>query len=513
MKICTAEEIKDLDKKAVSNFKIPSLLLMENAARGLVDQIEAHCGSVTGKRIVILCGSGNNGGDGMGAARHLRMRGAEAIVYLLSPIDKISGDAKTMLDTWIATGGSLHVIGSFSFKELAKTISTCHLVIDALLGTGLSHPVHGHYVKAIETIKHARVPVISVDIPSGISADTGEMLGIAVRANYTFTMGLPKRGLFLRDGLEHRGTWDVVDIGFPKELVAQGNIKVNLVNPADLKGFTPSRRLGAHKGDFGHLLIIGGSKGKSGAPAMAALAALRSGTGLVTVALPKSIDSIASTVMEAMTLPSPETDNGTLSLQSEKMLLKAIEEKEAVAIGPGLSQDHETVQLVISLIPHITAPMVIDADGINALATNLSVLKKKKGPVILTPHPGEMGRLLGISSAAVQKDRIEIASAFSIKWDVIVVLKGAHTVIATPEANVFLSNTGNPGMATGGTGDALTGIIGAGLAQGIAPTDAAIWGVVLHGLAGDLAKETQGEISLITSDLIAKIPEAMRVVF
>ncbi len=486
MKVVTAAEMKSLDQQATSEFKIPSQLLMENAGRGLVDQIEQKIGPVAGLKIAILCGSGNNGGDGLVAARHLRLRGAEAIVYLL--------------------------VDSPSSEEMAQTLASSDLIIDALLGTGLSRPVDSHYRKIIETINAVReesdIPVISVDIPSGISADTGEILGVAVHADYTFTMGLPKRGLFLGEGLEHRGQWDIVDIGFPNELIDRAEIKVHLIGPADI-AFSP-RRLGSHKGDFGHLLIIAGSRGKVGAAAMTALSALRSGAGLVTVALPESIDSIASTVMEAMTLPLSETKEGTLSLTSEKTILNAMEGKEALVIGPGLSQQEETIRLVLNLIGQTQLPIVIDADGINALASDLSVLKRpNRGAIILTPHPGEMGRLLGISAQAVQKDRIEIATRFASEWNVILVLKGAHTVIAAPDRSVFLSNTGNPGMATAGTGDVLAGMIGALLAQGILPISAACWGVVLHGLAGDIAVKTIGEVSLMATDLIAKIPEAM----
>jgi len=521
MKVVTAEEIKSLDKKAVSEFKIPSLLLMENAARGLVDQIEKKIGLVTGVRVAILCGNGNNGGDGIAAARHFRMRGATVTVTLFSPIEKLSMDAKIMLEAWINTGGAI------SNETLEKNLSESHIVVDALLGTGISHPVSGDLERAILSINKARreydITVVSVDMPSGISANTGESLGSAVTADYTFTMGLPKRGLFLREGLQCRGKWDVIDIGFPKALVDQINIPVELIGPADLKRFTP-RPLESHKGMFGHLLIIAGSKGKKGAAAMTSLSALRAGCGLVTTALPNSIGSMIPTIMEVMTLPVAETEEGTLSLKSEKELLNAIDGKDCVAIGPGLSQNPETVRLILNLIAQIHIPMVIDADGINALATDLSVLSHKKGTIILTPHAGEMARLMGISSETVQQDRIGIASLFAQKWGVIVVLKGAHTIVAAPggggsatlaghvaPANgmVSIANTGNPGMATAGTGDVLTGIISGFLASGMNPQSAAVLGVVLHGLAGDIARDELGEVSLIASDIINKIPVAI----
>jgi len=510
MKIVTAEEMKKLDRKATTDYAIPSLLLMENAARGLVDQIEKTIGPVRGKQIVILAGRGNNGGDGIAAARHLRMRGAEVIVYLLSPIEKVGGDAKTSLDIWMQTGGELQVIGSFRWNHLTQALSKSDLIIDALLGTGLSHPVTGDYAKAITLMNRAERPVVAVDIPSGISADTGEVLGVAVQADDTLTMALPKWGHFLQEGLEYRGRLGVVDIGFPPALIDEAKIPVDLITPEMLVGFPPPRPRGAHKGTEGHLLVIAGSFGKKGAAMITARAALRCGTGLVTVALPKSIDLATAGVVEAMTLPMPETSEGTLSLAAEKRLFDAAQGKDAVAIGPGLSQNEETQRLIRTLIAEVSLPMVIDADGLNALAGDLSLLKGRKAPVILTPHPGEMGRLIGKRTDVVQKDRFTVAANLAKRSGAIVVLKGAHTVIAAPDGFLRVNNTGNPGMATAGTGDALTGMIAAWLAQRIEPFEAATWGVAIHGYAGDLAAASRGEIGLITSDLIEKIPEAIQ---
>ncbi|TAK02597.1 MAG: NAD(P)H-hydrate dehydratase, partial [Candidatus Manganitrophaceae bacterium] len=309
---------------------------------------------------------------------------------------------------------------------------------------------------------------------------------------------------------EYRGRLGVVDIGFPPALIEAAKIPIDLILPQELAGFPPPRPRGAHKGTAGHLLVIAGSFGKKGAAMMASSAALRCGTGLVTVALPKSIDLATAGLMEAMTLPLPETSEGTLSLAAEKSLLQAVQGKDAVAIGPGLSQNEETQRLIRTLIAETSLPMVIDADGLNALAGDLSVLKKRKAPVILTPHPGEMSRLVGKRADVVQKERFTVAAEFAKRWGAIVVLKGAHTVIAAPDGMVRVNSTGNPGMATAGTGDALTGMIAAWLAQGISPVEAAAWGVALHGHAGDLAAAARGEISLITSDLIEKIPEAIQ---
>lgn len=509
IKIVTAAEMKSLDRRATAEFGIPSLLLMENAARGLVDRIEAVYGPLRQKKFVILAGRGNNGGDGIAAARHLRSRGAEVIIYLLSPVEKVGGDAKTSLDIWTRSGGALAVVGAFTRRRLADDLSRADLAIDALLGTGLSQPVKGEYAKAVEQINRSGKTVVSVDIPSGISADTGEMLGTAVKADLTLTMALPKRGHFVQAGLERRGKLQVVDLGFPPALIESAGIQVELITAAMLEGLPPRRAKGIHKGTLGHLLVVAGSVGKRGAAQMTGLAAMRSGTGLVTIAMPRSLDAGFTSLMEAMSLPLPETAEGTLALAAEKPLLEAMEGKNAAAIGPGLSQNAETQRLVRTLIAEAGLPMVIDADGLNAIAADLSVLKKKRGPLILTPHPGEMGRLLGKRPDAVQKDRFNIAADFAEKWDVFIVLKGAHTIIAGPDRSLWVNQTGNPGMATAGIGDALTGMIGGFLAQGLGPKEAATLGIYLHGLAGDLAAAERGEAGLITSDLIGKIPEAI----
>ncbi len=515
MKVVTADEMKLLDQRASSDYAIPSLLLMENAARGLVDQIERKFGILHQKQVVILAGCGNNGGDGLAAARHLRMRGADVVVYLLSPIEKVEGDAKTSLRIWMQSGGILHDIAHIKWQKLKQDLKDSDLIVDALLGTGTSRPVEGDYARAIllinqegkETARQSGRPVVAVDIPSGISADTGEVLGVAVKADYTFTIGLPKRGLFMQAGLEHRGAWNVVDIGLPPSLIEQSDLSCELIVPSDLMHLIPLRPLGAHKGAFGHLLVIASSRGKRGAAIMSSLAALRSGAGLVTCAHPKSLD-VGAFPMEVMTSPLPESQEGTLSLSALPLLLKAMEGKSAVAIGPGLSQNEETVKLIQNLIMETPLPMVVDADGVNAVALDLSILKKRRGELILTPHPGEMGRLIGKGSDAVQKDRFSIATNFAQKWGVTLILKGAHTLIATPDGQIQVNNTGNSGMATAGTGDVLTGLIAGWIAQGVSPVDAAALGVYLHGLAGDLAKQAFG--SLIASDLIEKIPEAMR---
>jgi len=510
MKVVNAAQMRALDEGAVRRYKIPSLLLMENAARGLVDEIERATGPVQGKTLVIVAGRGNNGGDGLAAARHLRMRGADVCVHLLSSPERVSGDACTSLDIWAATGGRLVSGDDFSPDRLSANLRDADGVIDALLGTGLSKPVTGCYAATIQVINAEARRVFSVDIPSGISADTGAVLGHAVKADITLTMALPKWGHFLQAGLDHRGDLRVVDIGIPPSLIDAGDFQVEWVSASSLP-VLPSRPKQSHKGSMGHLLVLAGAKGKEGAAGMTSLSALRCGAGLVTLALPEScLSSPALSTMEVMTLALPETDQASLSRFAERTILEAGRGKHALAIGPGLSQNPETQELVRNLVAGMNLPMVIDADGINALAEDLSCLKSNKGPRILTPHPGEMGRLIGQSASEVQKNRFRVAAEFAETWGVVLVLKGACTLVAAPDGRLRINPTGNPGMATAGSGDVLTGVIAAYLAQGLSPLDAATLGVYHHGAAGDLAAEALGEAGLLASDLIGKLPLALR---
>jgi NAD(P)H-hydrate epimerase len=354
-------------------------------------------------------------------------------------------------------------------------------------------------------------PIVAVDIPTGIDADTGAVMGAAVLADLTVTMALLKRGLVLYPGALFAGTIRVADIGIPSEVVEKEKITVHLLDRGYAWGILRHRYPDTHKGDYGHLMVLAGSLGKAGAAVLAARGALRTGAGLVSVAVPNSLVPIVQQqIVEAMCVPSAESIDGTLGIGAEGELLKAAEKMSACAIGPGLSTHYETVQVVRNLIQRLAIPMVIDADGLNAIAGSVNILKKVKAPVVLTPHPGEMGRLTGLSSADVQKDRIKIASEFAVKHKVTLVLKGAGTVVAGPDGEVFINSTGNPGMATGGTGDALTGMIGSLLAQEYPAVQAACLGVYLHGLAGDLAAKEKGEMGMIAGDLIEKIPEAIK---
>jgi hydroxyethylthiazole kinase-like uncharacterized protein yjeF len=508
MKIATSQQIKNIDRRAIKEFGIPGPVLMENAASAIMAEMERFFDGLAGVRVCIICGKGNNGGDGLALARRLSIRGVAVRVALLAPFSAVTGEAKVNLSILRKT--DLQITQKASARDLSEVLQWSDIIVDALLGVGLSTPLKGLFAQAVDMINTAGKPVVAVDIPTGIDADTGAIIGSAVKAELTVTMALLKRGLVLFPGAHYAGEVRVADIGIPAEVIDQEKIRVTLLDRGFAWGLMSPRDPDSHKGDYGHLMIVAGSPGKAGAAIMSARAALRTGAGLVSVAAPNGLVPIVQAqITEAMCVPAAESIEGTLGIGSEEELLKAASRMSACAIGPGLSTHYETVQVVRNLVQRLTVPMVIDADGLNALVGFTEILKRAKAPVILTPHPGEMGRLLGISSDDVQKDRITIASGFAVKYNVILVLKGAGTVVAFPDGRIFINSTGNPGMATGGTGDGLTGMIGGLLAQGYTATHAACLGVYLHGLAGDLAAKEKGEMSMIAGDLIEKIPDAI----
>jgi hydroxyethylthiazole kinase-like uncharacterized protein yjeF len=507
MKIVTAQQIKNIDRRAIRGFGIPGMVLMENAAAAVMTAMEKFFDGLDGVRVGILCGKGNNGGDGLALARRLRIRGVPVRVALLASFDAMKGEAQVNLS--ILRKMDVEIVQNASLRSLTDVLAWSEVIVDALLGIGLSSPLKGAYARAVDLINTSGNPVVAIDIPTGINADTGAVMGSAVKADLTVTMAYLKRGLVLYPGAGYAGTVRVADIGIPSEAADKEQISVSLLDRDSVRGLIISRSPEAHKGDFGHLMVVAGSPGKAGAAIMAVKGALRAGAGLVSVATPINlVPIIQAQVAEAMCIPSAESIDGTLGIGSEEELLKAMGTKSACAIGPGLSTHYETVQAVRNLIRQLTIPAVIDADGLNALAGVTALLKRVKAPVVLTPHPGEMGTLLGIPSDDVQRDRIAAASEFARKHNVTVVLKGAATVVATPHGWVFINATGNPGMATGGTGDVLTGMIGGLLAQGYSASQAACLGVYLHGLAGDFAVQDKGEPSMIAGDLIEKIPQA-----
>lgn len=512
MKIVTGAEMQLLDRRTITDAQVPSATLMERAGEGIVRQLEKHYGPARGKTVTIFCGKGNNGGDGLVVARLLHRQRARIHIVLLTPVADLSRDAATMYRRFVQVAGRAKILRFRSAEQARPLLASSDILVDALLGTGLSSEVTGTYREAIKLINDAGKPVISVDLPSGIHADTGAILGQAIRASLTVTLGLPKLGLYVGAGIDQAGVIHIVDIGIPPAYVDDIESRTLLLASDTIFSMLPERRPSAHKGTFGHAGIIAGSVGKTGAAALAAQAALRVGAGLVTVATPSSVnDVLESKLLEAMTMPLPETKARTLARSGLDRILAFVQARTAIAIGPGLSTHHETVELVQSLMKHLDRPSVLDADALNALAGRASLLTECKTPPILTPHPGEMARLeVDATTQSVNADRIGTARRFARERGVFIVLKGARTVIARPDGLLAICPTGNPGMATAGTGDALTGMIVGLLAQGVPSWEAACAATYLHGLAGDLAAQELGQAGMLASDLIAQIPYALQ---
>ncbi len=511
MRLVTTAHMQELDRRTIEEEGVPGLTLMERAGSGVVRAMARRFGPLKGKTVTILCGKGNNGGDGFVVGRLLTRTGARARVALMARAADLRGDAKTNHGRFLKAAGKTALLVLPDGETLERLLDESDLVVDALLGTGLSSPVKDPYRGAIQGINRSGRPVVAADLPSGLHGDTGDVLGDAVRAALTVTFGLPKIGLYVGRGIDLAGAIEIVDIGIPDRFVQSLPGRLSLMSLRDAGRSLPERLPSSHKGTFGHAGIIAGSVGKTGAAALAAKAALRTGAGLVTVATPAGVNQVLeSKLLEAMTVPMPETAEHTLAHAGLDELLAFVNARSAAAIGPGLSTQGETVRLVRELIPRLAKPSVVDADALNALAAQVAVLNQAKAPLILTPHPGEMARLVeGATSGTVNQDRIGHAARFAGDHHVVVVLKGARTVVAHPDGRVAVCPTGNPGMATAGCGDVLTGMVVGVLAQGIAAWEAACAATYFHGLAGDLAAAAMGPAGMIAGDLLDQIPHAL----
>ena len=518
MKVVTAAEMRQIDQDTIEGIGIPGIVLMETAGSAIVRAIERHYS--TCQRIGIFAGKGNNGGDGIVIARQLAHIGRDVRLFLVSAPESFTGEAQINLE--IATNLRLQIeeilTGArfYGTGTVPTTLASCELLVDAIFGTGLRGAVRDPIATIINAINRLPTPILSVDLPSGLDADTGHPLGVCVQADRTVTIGLPKRGLLMHPGAELAGKLEVVDIGFPEQVVNAQDIKVNWTSAARAAQWMPPRPPFSHKGSYGRVLVVAGSTGMTGAAALASEAALRAGAGLVTLAIPKHLNPILEGLLpEVMTLPLPETDAGSLAASATAPILEFAEKtKSILAIGPGLSQHPETVSLVHQLIrenreQRVDLRMVIDADGLNALAQDRETLSRLNSEAVLTPHPGEMARLTNTAVPTLEADRIGTAQQFASEQGVTLVFKGAPTVTSNPNGNLWINSTGNPGMATGGMGDVLTGVIAGLMAQGIPSESAAALGVYLHGLSGDIAAERFGRHGLIASDVLKTVPEAI----
>lgn len=502
MKIATRSIIREIDKKSIEKYGIPGLVLMENAGRATADVILAEYPYT--QAAAVFAGGGNNGGDGFVIARQLISEGVQVTTYVAADPRKYAGDALTNYRALKKLGGEIVELGGSLRKY-----RTADIIVDALLGTGLESEVAGFYKKVIEFINTQSAPVIAVDLPSGLDADTGHPLGAAVEADITVTYALPKIGTSVYPGVDYAGDVYLANITTP--YILEENIPYELLSAYDVVDILPPRNADTHKGTYGHLLILAGSPGKSGAATLASLGALRVGTGLVTVGIPSSLNPIMEQkTTEVMTEPLPETDLGTFGKLSVNRALEIASGKiSALALGPGISTTDDAAEFLLEIIKSADVPLVLDADALTLISHDPRILKQAKVPLILTPHPGEMGRLSGLTTAQVQKDRIGVAMEFSKRYGVYLILKGARSVISTPAGEISVNTTGNPGMASGGTGDVLTGVLGGLLAQGLVPADACKLGAFVHGTAGDLVADEIGEAGLTAGDLADALPEAL----
>ncbi|MBI5327749.1 MAG: NAD(P)H-hydrate dehydratase [Deltaproteobacteria bacterium] len=511
MKIVDSATMRQLDEKAIKNYGIHGLVLMENAGRGVADIIERDFGNLKGKRVSIFSGKGNNGGDGFVVARHLLNKGFNACVYLIAQRRDVNGEVKVNLNILEKMGGEIvSVVSKKSLQRHGVNILHSCLIVDAIFGTGLSADVKGIQRDVIEFINRLNKQVVAVDIPSGLDASNGRVLGSCVKATITATMAIPKIGILVYPGVDYAGRVEIVDIGMPRQLIEDEKISWELLDRGSIKKLLKPRHSNTHKGSFGHVFVLAGSVGKTGAAAMASVGAMRVGAGLVTLGIPESLNPImAKKLTEVMTLPLPESASGVLGYEAFDKIAKFIKDKEVLVIGPGLTAEGPVKKLVLRLVMESKIPLVIDADGINCLVSDVKILKKAKAPIVITPHPGEMARLVDVAAKHVQADRLGIASGFAKENKVIVVLKGAMTVIAEPFGSVFINPTGNPGMATAGTGDVLAGMIGGFIAQGYDPIDASNIAVYIHGLAGDEVAREKGQVGIIASDILDILPNVL----
>jgi len=523
MKVLTADQMREVDRLTSARFGVPGLLLMENAAARAVEAVERAFGPSSGKRVLILCGRGNNGGDGAAVARQLNTRGALVDCLLLGRVEDARGDARANFEIARAFAGSpgLHFrfVEIEDSEQLAKELSAQphDYYVDAIFGTGLTRPASGIHEEAIGLL-NARAPeagVISIDVPSGLSSDSSTLIGPAVRARMTVTFTAPKVANILPPASDYNGELVVANIGSPGELIDSAGSRLSFVElPVIARWLREARRRpDANKGDAGKVLIIAGSRGKTGAACLAGAGAMRAGAGLVTVAAPESAQAVIASqlLLECMSEPLAETAGGSVSREASERALDLALARDVVALGPGLgSSDESTRMFVRDVVTRRERPMVIDADGLNALAPWGDDLRgSAELPMILTPHPGEMSRLTGMPIEEVVRNRVEAAREFATARSVVVVLKGSRTVIAGPDGEAYVNPTGNAGMATGGTGDVLAGICAALLAQkGNDPVSAAVSAVYLHGLAGDIAASRAGVRAMIASDITENLGQA-----
>ncbi len=510
MLVLTASEMRAVDRLAIEKYRVPGTTLMENAGKAVARIVAQEFGHVRSSGALVISGKGNNGGDGFVVARLLRRKGIRCSVALVGEAKQVKGDAASMLERYVRSRGRLlEVKRSGDIGSLQRDLAGRGLVIDAIFGTGLTGAVGGLAADVIELVNSCGQPVVAVDVPSGLDSDRGVPLGPCVQADLTVTLAAPKLGLLLFPGAGFAGRLVVADIGIPAAAFAETRAKQEVLVGWEVGARIIPRAPDSHKGTHGHLGIVAGSLGKTGAAILCGRGAQRAGAGLVTVACPASINQILEAgLLEVMTQPIADGGRGVFDRSGTDEIARFLEGKSAAVIGPGMGAGEDQRTLVRALVREAPLPLVIDADGLNCLVGAMEYVKEAAEARILTPHPGEMARLIGTDPASVQADRVGVARGFAAQNRCHLVLKGARTVVASPDGRVAINLSGNPGLASGGTGDVLAGVIGALLAQGYPPADACEVGVFVHGLAADIMAEERGEIGLIASDVVEALPEA-----
>jgi NAD(P)H-hydrate epimerase len=508
MKLCTPKQMQNIDRRAIDVLGIPGLELMENAGNSVLEAIQEQFGDPSGKAVAVICGKGNNGGDGFVVARKLYEQNAIIELYLVGEREAVTGDARTNLIRAEEMGLTVHEVHNADEVEITDSTT---LIVDAIFGTGFSGDIKEPYAGIIRKINEHPAFVAAVDAPSGLDGATGEVSDPAVMADITVTFGLPKYGQAVYPGKSYCGYLMVADIGFPDQVIEEAEIELFHIMEDEAAELLPHRAPDSHKGDFGKLFVLAGSTGLTGAAVMASEAGLRSGAGLVILGCPSGLNDILEIKLtEVMTKPLPEVRNKRcFALRGLGEIREMVRWADAVAVGPGIGTYHETRDLVFRLLTKLDKPAVFDADALNILAKNTDVLRDHSAPLVISPHPGEMSRLTGKSIEHIENNRIDIALEFAAEFNLVCILKGAPSVIAAPSGQAWINSTGNDGMATAGSGDVLTGLIGGFLAQGLMDIDAAVLGCYIHGYAGDLAAEMLGPRGMIAGDILEMVPEAL----
>ncbi len=512
MKLATSQDMNKIDAAAVQDHGLSIARLMESAGTEVFRELETHYSPLSKRTVGVLCGKGHNGGDGLVAARLLKNAKASVVAVVLGDAESLAEETAGQLQkAKAAKVPILYLEESEKLPSIQVALEECDLLVDALLGTGLSRPVEGLAKDLIRLVKGLGKPVVAVDIPSGLSADSGTPLGETLSAQRTVTFGLPKVGFYSPTAPTFLGKWRVAEIGFPSELLNASFLKHELTERETVRKILPHYDDYTHKGSRGRVVVVAGATGLTGAASLSALGAQRIGAGLVTVACPESLNAILEVKLtEPMTAPVPEVEGGFLSLRAAGRILHLCTNVNSVVIGPGIGRHRETAQLVRELLTKLPLPMVVDADALNLLGGQLDIFKAARAPVVLTPHPGEAAWLLKISISEVEQNRLKVAKQIAEGYNVVLVLKGRHTVIASPKGEIRINPTGNRALATAGTGDVLSGVIGGLLAQRLSPFDAATAGVYLHGLAGERLARRMGLDGLLAGDLLPMFPKVLR---